>query len=130
MPATQIIFYCDSDGISPVVEWLSTLHNENESAWANCRVQLERLAAQGHELRRPAADFLRDGIYELRAKRGHVQYRMLYFFYGRNVAVIAHGLIKEDKVPPIEIKRALTRKNLFEANPKEHTYEEDRDEDS
>lgn len=26
------------------------------------------------------ADILRDGIYELRAKLGHVQYRILYFF--------------------------------------------------
>src|SRR5262245_38367015 len=62
------------------------------------------LAEQGHGLRRPAADYLRDGIYELRAKAGRVQYRMLYFFDGRQAVVISHGIIKrEAAVPPIEI---------------------------
>ena len=108
-----------------MVEWLAALRKANVKAWANCRAQLERLAAFGHELRRPAADFLRDGIYELRAKHGHVQYRLLYFFHGRNVAVVAHGLTKEDKVPPLEIERALRRKAIFLENPARHTYEED-----
>jgi len=80
----------------------------------------------GHELRRPTADFLRDGIYELRAKQGHVQYRILYFFHGRNVAILAHSLTKEDEIRAVDIERALKRKRLFEANPQRHTYEEDR----
>lgn len=81
------------------------------------------LALFGHELRRPAADLLRDGIYELRARQGHVQYRLLYFFHGRNVAVLAHSLTKEDQVPSIDIERAIARKKLFLTNPTEHTYE-------
>ncbi len=68
---------------------------------------------------------LRDGIYELRAKKGHVQYRLLYFFHGRNIAILAHGLTKEDRVPPVDIERAIKRKKLFEANPKAHTYKTD-----
>lgn len=79
----------------------------------------------GHELRRPAADILRDGIYELRAKQGHVQYRLLYFFHGRNVAILAHGLTKEDKVPDADIERAVKRRRLFESHPEEHTYEDE-----
>jgi phage-related protein len=80
----------------------------------------------GHELRRPTADFLRDGIYELRVKQGHVQYRILYFFHGRNVAILAHSLTKEDEIPGVDIERTLKRKRLFESNPQRHTYEEDR----
>jgi phage-related protein len=125
VPATRLIFFCELNGRSAVVEWLEDLRRESEKAWANCRAQLERLAALGHELRRPAADFLRDGIYELRAKSGRVQYRLLYFFHGRNVAVVAHALTKEDKVPPIDIERALKRKAAFQSNPEAHTYEED-----
>jgi phage-related protein len=79
------------------------------------------LAQFGHELRRPHADILRDGIYELRAKRGHVQYRILYFFHGRNVALLAHALTKEDKVPAIDISRAIARKRRYEQNPTQHT---------
>jgi putative component of toxin-antitoxin plasmid stabilization module len=66
---------------------------------------------------------LRDGIYELRAKQGHVQYRILYFFHGRSVAILAHSLTKEDEIPDMDIERAITRKKLFSANPEEHTYE-------
>ena len=65
----------------------------------------------------------RTGIYELRAKQGHVQYRLLYFFHSRQVAILAHSLTKEDAVPDVDIERAIKRKKLFEANPKVHTYE-------
>ncbi len=106
-----------------MVDWLAELMLTNQRAWANCRAKIELLAELGHELRRPAADFLRDGIYELRAKQGHVQYRILYFFHGRNVAILAHSLTKEEQVPNIDIGRALARKKLFEMNPKAHTHE-------
>ena len=79
-----------------------------------------------HELRRPAADFLREGVYELRAKQGRVQYRILYFFHGRNVAILAHSLTKEGAIPAVDMERALKRKRLFEASPEVHTYEEGR----
>ena len=106
-----------------MVNWLHDLRRTNEKAWANCRARIELLAQLGHELRRPAADYLRDGIYELRAKQGHVQYRLLYFFHGRQVAILAHCLIKKDVVPGADIERAIKRKKLFEANPKVHIYE-------
>ena len=83
------------------------------------------MAQFGHELRRPAADYLRDGIYELRAKQGHVQYRILYFFHGREAAILAHSLTKEDVVPAADIERAIKRKRMFESTPRKHTYEEE-----
>ena len=87
--------------------------------------RVERLAELGHELRRPEADFLRDGIYELRAKHGGVNYRMLYFFHGRVAAVVSHGFAKQRaKVPEREIKPAIKRKERFEAAPKACTYED------
>ncbi len=78
----------------------------------------------GHELRRPEADFLRDGIYELRVSLGGVHHRILYFFHGVTAAVVSHGLVKERVVTPKEIDRAIERKKRFEANPGKHTYEE------
>jgi phage-related protein len=85
-----------------------------------CLAKLRLLRIFGHELRRPAADYLRDGIYELRAKHGTVQYRMLYFFHGRNVAVIAHCLTKEKAVPPDDIDRTITRRSRYEKDPARH----------
>jgi phage-related protein len=125
MPSTRVIFFQDEAGHAPVLAWLQDLQKENSKAWANCRARIVQLSQFGHELRRPAGDFLRDGIYELRAKQGHVQYRILYFFHGRNAAVLSHSLTKEDSIPPVEIERALKRKRQFEQNPEKHTYAED-----
>ena len=79
----------------------------------------------GHELRRPEADFLRDGIYELRSRLGSVNYRVLYFFHGRNVAIVAHGITKEGDIADVEINRAIARKTAFAQNPEAHTYKEE-----
>lgn len=129
MPKTQVVFFRELDGSVPVLDWLSELRRTNEKAFAKCMVRVERLEEAGHELRRPEADILRDGIYELRAKQGTVQYRVLYFFHGRNVAVLAHALTKEDKVPAADIDRAVKRKKLFENNPKAHTHTEEVDDE-
>ena len=122
MPATQVVFFQDGSGICPVLDWLVELRTTNPKAWANCRARIELLAQFGHELRRPAADILRNGIHELRAKQGNVQYRILYFFHGRDVAILAHALTKEEKIPAEDMERALRRKRLFESDPEAHTY--------
>src|SRR5579863_1738125 len=121
MPKTRVIFYKEDDSSVPALEWLDSLQPK---ALDKCTVRIERLAELGHELRRPEADFLRDGIYELRVGLQHINYRMLYFFHGRTAAVISHGLVKEAEVPPKEIERAIQRKLKFEKNPKAHTHEE------
>ena len=81
-----------------------------------------QLELQAHELRRPVTDFLRDGIYELRPSYRDIHYRILYFFAGKGVAVLSHGITKEGAVPNVEINRAVARKRRFEADPKTHTY--------
>lgn len=78
----------------------------------------------GHELRRPEADFLRAGIYELRVSIGGVPHRILYFFHGAIAAVVSHGLVKEREAPRKEIDYVIERKMRFQANPAQHTYEE------
>ncbi len=122
MPKTKVIFFKEGDGSVPILEWLDFLEPK---ALDKCTVRIERLEELGHELRRPEADFLRDGIYELRVGLQHVNYRILYFFHGRAAAVVSHGLVKAAAVPPKEIEKAIERKRKFEKNPKAHTYEED-----
>jgi phage-related protein len=121
VPQTEVIFYQDDQGHAPVVEWLTELRRGEKRAYAKCVVRIRELAEGGYELRRPAADLLRDGIHELRAKAGRVHYRILYFFHGENVAVLAHGITKEGKVPDAEIERALTRRPRFEQDPERHS---------
>ncbi len=121
MPKTNVVLYQEEDGSVPIIEWLDSLQPK---ALDKCTVRIERLRELGHELRRPEADILRDGIYELRVGLQHVNYRMLYFFHGRTAAVVSHGLVKEAEVPAKEIERAIERRRKFEKNPRVHTYEE------
>ena len=126
MPQTKVVFYQDEQGQAQVLKWLTTLLKKDRKGYANCVARIQLLADSGYALRRPAADFLRDGIYELRAKHRRTQYRILYFFHGQNVAILAHAITKEGApVPNIDIERAINRKRLYEKDPDTHTYRED-----
>jgi len=120
MPETAVVFYAEDDGSSPLLTWLDRQQTKVQD---KCLVKIERLAELGYELRRPEADFLRDGIYELRVRHRRVHYRMLYFFHERT-AVISHGLTKERVVPDTEIDLAIGRRGKFAQDPRKHTYRE------
>jgi phage-related protein len=122
MPRARVILYREVDGTVPLLDWLARLPPK---AKAKCLERLQRLRELGHELRRPHADYLRDEIYELRAKWGTVNYRMLYFFHGSVAAVVSHGIVKEGRVPPKAIDWARERKRKFETDPGRHTFEEE-----
>jgi len=122
MPAVRVVFYKGDDGVAPAQKALMALRTAGElRAFAKCMVRIERLAQMGHELRRPEADHLRDGIYELRARRGRVNYRVLYFFHGREVAVLTDVLTKEGAVPEAAILRAMAARKRYRAAPAAHT---------
>jgi hypothetical protein len=121
MSRIAVVIYREADGSVPFLDWFNKL---SEEAQDKCRVRIERLATMGHELRRPEADYLRDGIYELRVRLRTTNYRMLYFFHGRTAAVLSHGVIKEDQVPANEIDRAIDRRSQFNAHPIRHTVVE------
>jgi phage-related protein len=125
MPRATVVFYREPTGEVPVLEWLGKLRGTNLRAYATCVAAVERLAVFGHELRRPLSDFLRDGIHELRIRKGRVNYRILYFFHGRDLAILGHAITKEDVVPDPEIERCVRRKRAFESDPRKHTYSEE-----
>ena len=120
MPPTPVVFFAEDDGSCPVLVWLDALVQKVQN---KCIVRIERLAELGHALRRPEADFLRDGIHELRISWQNMNYRVLYFFH-QQTAVLSHGLTKEREVPEDEIDRAARNKRLFQTNPEKHTYQE------
>src|SRR5436309_3180312 len=111
MPQTNVVFYREDDQSVPLLQWLDELPPK---AVVKCRHRIERLRILGFELRRPEADYLRDGIYELRVSLQGIQYRMLYFFHGNTAAIVSHGIMKEKAVPPKELDKALERKKKLE----------------
>lgn len=119
MPKTELLLFQEDDGTVPLLEWLDELERK---AQAKCIARLKRLEDLGHELRRPEADYLRDGIHELRTRHGRLNLRMLYFFYGREAVVVSHGLAKEDAVPDREIDLAVERWARFMKTPAKHSF--------
>ena len=119
MPYTDLYFFKDPDGSVPFRDWLDGLERK---VVTKCVQRLELLTELGYDLRRPIADFLRDGIYELRFRYQNVNYRVLYFFSGSNVVIVSHGIVKERRVPPKEIDKAMARKMMVEADFDQHTF--------
>jgi phage-related protein len=119
VPKTEVIFYKDDDGSIPIQDWLDGL---DANVQDKCLAYISLLEDYGYELHRPQAAPLRDEIYELRPSVGRTHYRILYFFSGKSIVIISHGLVKVSKVPPKEIKRAIERKIKFEAEPQAHSF--------
>lgn len=117
MPKTEVVLFVEEDGSCPLMVWLDGLP---EKVQDKCIVRIERLGSLGHEIRRPEADYLCDGIYELRVAFRSTQYRMLYF-YNEQTVVISHGLIKEREIPQKDIDIAIKHKQQYRENPKKHT---------
>lgn len=107
-----------------MIEWLQSIRTHTKARVKILKL-IQRLKDAGHELRRPAVDYLRDGIYELRIRHERINYRVLYFFSGQNAVVITGGLTKEDSVPETEIKRAVDCKEQFLINPNTHSFLKD-----
>lgn len=124
MPQIEVRFYCERDGKAPVLVWLDELAKQDRRAYNKCHAAITRLSEFGHELRRPTADYLEHGIYELRIRAGRVNYRLLYFFASTSVTILTHALTKERAIPSSELKRAKTRKQRFLSDPERHTYSE------
>ena len=78
VPPIEVVFFEEDDGTVPLLGWLDKLPAK---ARDKCLARLVRLEQLGHDLRRPEADYLEGGIYELRATYRGVHYRMLYFFF-------------------------------------------------
>lgn len=66
MPQTEIRLFRTGKGEIPSQAWLSDLAVRFPKARKKILAAILELAQKGIEVRRPTADYLRDGIYELR----------------------------------------------------------------
>ena len=67
---------------------------------------VDALETHGPNLPRPYADVVRGKIRELRIVFGSNQYRLLYFFAGKQI-IVTHGFLKKTgPVPVQELERA------------------------
>jgi hypothetical protein len=125
VPKTEVRAFREATGAIPVQDWLEQLAVREPAAFEKCLARIIELADKGNQLRRPIADYLRDGIYELRATSRGIHYRILYFFHGSHAAMLSHGTTKEGAVEKKDIELAIKRKQLVQANPSRYTAEFD-----
>lgn len=104
----SVCFFVDERGNNPVKEFIQKLPLRDQ---AKIKAYLDELKVQGHNLRRPMADYLGEGIYELRPRNN----RIFYFFFLRDNAVLLHAIRKKtEKIPPNDLALCLKRKKLVE----------------
>ena len=104
-----VYYFIDEDGCNPVKEFINSL---TEPEQAKVYAYIAELRNQGNNLRRPMADYLRDGIYELRPKDN----RIFYFFYLRDRVVLLHAIKKHvKKIPEGDLKLCIKRRIKTEA---------------
>ncbi len=99
-----MIFYRNASDKCPIEEFVENLPSEDAKEVVATIAALREL---GNKARLPLADYLEDGIYELRARRFKKQFRILYTFAGRQTILLLTGFVKKTKsVPAQTIKKA------------------------
>jgi len=108
----SVYYFVDERGRNPVKEFIKELSfDERAKAFA----YIGELKKQGNNLRRPLADYLGHGIYELRPKAN----RIFYFFFLKDSAVLIHAIRKKvDKIPPKDLEVCIKRKSIVEERAK------------
>ncbi len=115
----EIDFYESADGECPVNDFLESLHKKDELPYVLRSIDL--LREFGYNLRRPYADLLDDGIYELRISVKRKQFRLLYFYFYQDAIIISHGLRKEAKVKTADIEKAKKNRADYKSRNKRKT---------
>ena len=105
---SAVYYFVDKEGDAPVKEFIASLTLKE---YAKVYAYIRELKKQGNNLRRPIADYLRSGIYELRPKDN----RVFYFFYLRDSVVLVHAIKKRTcEIPENELRLCFKRKGQVE----------------
>jgi len=104
----SVCFFIDDRGKNTVKEFIDKLPLKEQ---AKIMAYLDELKQQGHHMRRPMADYLGEGIYELRPHDN----RIFYFFFLKETAVLLHAIRKKtDKIPVRDMELCRKRKKQVE----------------
>lgn len=100
----NIYYFVDERGHNFVRKFIDSLPTKEQ---AKIFAYITELKNQGHNLRRPLAGYLGNGIYELRPKDN----RIFYFFFLKDSAILIHAIKKKtDKISKQDLKLCLKRK--------------------
>lgn len=105
MKEYEIEFYGKEDGTEPARVFIEGLDAKMIAKILRVTELLER---NGPLVRMPYSEYLRDGIFEIRAKQGSDIVRVLYFFVSGSKIILTNGFVKKSqKTPGAEIEKAI-----------------------
>lgn len=108
----NIYYFVDEKEHNPVKGFIESLPLKKQ---AKIFAYLIELKNQGHNLRRPMADYVGNEIYELRPKDN----RIFYFFFLKDTAVLLHAIKKKTKkIPKNCLDLCIKRKNEVKQHSK------------
>ena len=108
----EMVFYERANGEVPAQEFLDSLPIKLREKTLRSLALLQEL---GPQLRGEEAEYIRDGLFELRTQFGSDITRIIYFFFvGRKIVVTSGFIKKSQKTPRREIERALRCKRDWE----------------
>ena len=104
-------FYVETNGLSPVEEFLDSLDNKTR---ARFRWSMEQLRVRNTQAREPLVRHLEGDLWELREESQTNIYRIVYFFFTGRRIVFLHGFQKKtQRTPRREIETAQKRHQAF-----------------
>lgn len=110
--SVRSFFYDTVDGKCPVQELLDSLEPK---LLAKTLRTIDLLEMNGPILRESYSKQLKDGIFELRTKKGTDITRVLYFFFVGKKVILTNGFVKKTKkTPKLELERAKRYKLDYE----------------
>lgn len=99
-----VIFYEKEDGSKPAYDFINTLSSKMRARIYKIASTLE---VYGTQARMPYSEYLKDGIFQIRAQQEGNISRVLYFFAVGQTIVLTNGFTKKTpKNPPAEIELA------------------------
>jgi len=88
----KVIYYENIRGKKPVKEFINEFDDKTK---AKILARIEVLERYWHELRRPIADKIENGLYELRIEFAWNNLRIIYAYMFRDYIVLLHGFRKK-----------------------------------
>lgn len=109
----QIVFFKDSNGKSPIEEFLDELERKNQSLFDQTLKSFEKLKNRVYH-KEPLSKYLEPGLWELRVKSGSDILRVIYTFEKGQIIILLHIFIKKkQKTPTGELEEARKRLKII-----------------